>query len=267
MTTICLHFQQVNLPDQERIIAQLDSVSEVEGFEQLEAEMKAYLKEENFHEETIKDAITSPYKVTIIQEQNWNALWESNFEPVIVNDFCGVRAHFHPPFHHVQYEIIITPKMSFGTGHHATTYQVIEAMSTIDFTGKKVCDFGTGTGVLAILAEKMGADTVIAIDNDDWSIENTLENLRVNDCQKVTVMIDDFLKGENFDIVLANINKNVLTAQMDRIFYSCNQNGIIILSGLLEEDKNDMETIIKAHQTKEIHYTSKNNWLCIVVKI
>ncbi len=122
------------------------------------------------------------FSKTIIEETNWNQVWESNFDPVIVDDFVAVRAHFHEPIKNVQHEIVITPKMSFGTGHHATTYMMMQQMRELDFAGKNVFDFGTGTGVLAILAEKLGAQKVIAIDNDDWSIENADENVKRNNC-------------------------------------------------------------------------------------
>ena len=122
------------------------------------------------------------FKETLIPEANWNQVWESNFDPVIVDDFVAIRADFHEPVKGVSLEIIITPKMSFGTGHHATTYMMIEQMRELDFTGKSVFDFGTGTGVLAILAEKLGANKVIAVDNDEWSIENAEENFEKNNC-------------------------------------------------------------------------------------
>lgn len=128
------------------------------------------------------------YTKSVIKEENWNAVWESNFEPVRVGDFVGIRANFHPHFEpKVAFEIEITPKMSFGTGHHATTFTVIELMESMDFKGKLVYDFGTGTGILAILAEKLGASSILAVDNDDWCIENSIENVQNNGCQLIRI--------------------------------------------------------------------------------
>jgi ribosomal protein L11 methyltransferase len=145
------------------------------------------------------------YLKSVIKEENWNALWESNFEPVRVGDFVGIRANFHPYFEpKVSFEIEITPKMSFGTGHHATTFTVIELMESMDFKGKTVYDFGTGTGILAILAEKLGAASVLAVDNDDWCIENSIENVQNNGCQLIRVeKVETAYQKEKFDIIIA----------------------------------------------------------------
>ena len=120
------------------------------------------------------------YKYSIIEDKNWNEEWESQLQPVTINNFAGIRASFHEPLKNVEHEIIITPKMSFGTGHHATTFLMVEQMEKINFKNKTVLDFGTGTGILAILAEKLGAASVLAIDYDEWSINNALENIEAN---------------------------------------------------------------------------------------
>ena len=139
------------------------------------------LKIEDFHKVNLnailpKNAI---YKYSIIEDRNWNEEWESQLDPVVINNFVGIRASFNKPIKNVEHEIIITPKMSFGTGHHATTFLMIGLMKKINFKNKKVLDFGTGTGMLAILAEKLGATSVLAIDYDEWSINNALENIEV----------------------------------------------------------------------------------------
>ena len=142
------------------------------------------------------------YSKSIVKEENWNAIWESNFEPVRIDDFVGIRAHFHPHFEpEVEYEINITPKMSFGTGHHGTTYTVIQMMSEMDFVGKTVYDFGTGTGILAILAQKLGAVKVLAVDNDDWCIENALENTHKNSSKSIIIKkVESAIQTDHFDI-------------------------------------------------------------------
>ena len=134
------------------------------------------------------------FSETTIEETNWNQVWESSFEPVVVDDFVAVRADFHEPIKGIKHEIVITPKMSFGTGHHATTYMMLEQMGKLDFKDKRVLDFGTGTGVLAILAEKMGAKKIIAIDNDEWSIENANENIKRNNCVAVELKTQHYRK-------------------------------------------------------------------------
>jgi ribosomal protein L11 methyltransferase len=155
-----------------------------------------------------------------------------------VNDFVGIRATFHPPLEKIQHEIIITPKMSFGTGHHATTFMMIQQMKEIDFKGKTVLDFGTGTGVLAILAAKLGAANVYAIDYDEWSITNTIENIQQNGSSNIRVaQLATLPAGEKFDIILANINLNVILDNLKSIVLSSISNTYVLLSGFLLQDE------------------------------
>jgi ribosomal protein L11 methyltransferase len=162
---------EVPEPEQEILIAQLISLN-ASGFEQTDTHLLAYFEEEAFPSYDVHELLKKfPYHITTVGEQNWNAAWEKSFEPVVVENFCAVRAHFHQPIQGVAHEIVITPKMSFGTGHHATTYMMLEQMQQLDFSGKTVLDFGTGTGILAILAEKRGAEHITAMDNDAWSYE------------------------------------------------------------------------------------------------
>lgn len=182
------------------------------------------------------------YTKSVIKEENWNALWESNFEPVRVGNFVGIRANFHSHFEpRVAFEIEITPKMSFGTGHHATTFTVIELMESMDFKGKSVYDFGTGTGILAILAEKLGATSVLAVDNDDWCIENSIENVQNNGCQLVRIeKVESAYQKENFDIIIANVNRHIIEANMLELSQLASPTATLVLSGLLIEDQADM---------------------------
>jgi len=194
------------------------------------------------------------YYKSIIKEENWNALWESNFEPVRVGDFVGIRANFHPSFEpKVQYEIQITPKMSFGTGHHPTTFSVMQLMERLDFKGKTVYDFGTGTGILAILAEQLGANEVLAVDNDPWCMENSQENILANGSSKITIQqVNSAIQARHFDIIIANVNRHIIEANMEELTQVSNSNSILILSGLLIEDQEDM-----------LQLASKNNWQCM----
>jgi ribosomal protein L11 methyltransferase len=182
------------------------------------------------------------YSKSVIKEQNWNAIWESNFDPVRVGDFVGIRAHFHPDFEPaVEYDIKITPKMSFGTGHHPTTFSVMQLMQRLDFKDKTVYDFGTGTGILAILAEKLGAKKVHAVDNDDWCIENALENIQNNASKVITIeKVASALQKNQYDIVLANVNRHIIEANMEELTLTSKPGGILVLSGLLIEDQLDM---------------------------
>jgi ribosomal protein L11 methyltransferase len=164
----------------------------------------------------------------------------------------------------VEHEIVITPKMSFGTGHHATTFMMIQQMQEIDFSGKKVFDFGTGTGILAILAERLGAKKIIAVDNDDWSIANTAENLERNNCSKVELKkADKVTADERFDIILANINKNVILDNFSSLVKQLSSKGILLLSGLLTEDEADI--LAEAGKFPLIFSvkSASNNWVAL----
>ena len=182
------------------------------------------------------------YSKSVINEENWNAIWESNFDQVRVGDFVGIRAHFHPDFEPaVTHDIKITPKMSFGTGHHPTTFSVMQLMQRLDFKNKTVYDFGTGTGILGILAEKLGAKQVLAVDNDDWCIENALENIQNNASKVITIeKVASALQKDQYDIVLANVNRHIIEANMDELTQIGKPGGILVLSGLLIEDQSDM---------------------------
>jgi ribosomal protein L11 methyltransferase len=264
MITYKIVFPQVNKPKQETIMAILLNKYDVEGFEEFENELFAYINlEKNELENVNFENFETNYFIEKIEAQNWNAVWESNFDPVIVDEFCCIRAHFHEINQNAKFEIIITPKMSFGTGHHATTYQVIKAMEQLEFNNKKVADYGTGTGVLAILAEKLGAIKIDAIDNDDWSIENTIENIEKNNVSNIAVIKDITIPNEVYDIILANINKNVLLQEMNNLSNALVNNGVLLLSGILKEDLKDMEKCIILNQLTINNITEKNNWLCI----
>ena len=182
------------------------------------------------------------YSKSIVKEENWNVIWESNFDPVRVGDFVGIRAHFHPEFDPgVTHDILITPKMSFGTGHHPTTFSMMQLMQSIDFNNKTVYDFGTGTGILAILAEKLGAKKVHGVDNDHWCIENAIENIQNNASQVITIeKVESALQKDQYDIVLANVNRHIIEANMDELTLIGKTGGILVLSGLLIDDQLDM---------------------------
>ena len=178
------------------------------------------------------------YTIEDIAEQNWNELWESNFEPVIIDTRCVVRAPFHKQFPDILYQITIEPKMSFGTGHHYTTRMMMEKIIETNIKGKHVLDMGCGTAVLSILASFCGAATVTALDNDKWAYENSLENIRKNNCNNIEVILGgkESIPESKFDLILANINRNILIDQMGIYSLSVEKNGMLIISGILLED-------------------------------
>lgn len=253
--------------DTDTLIAMLASIG-FDGFEEKEEELLAYIDEASFNEPNLKqqlNAIDPNYHLQLIPQQNWNELWEQNFSPVIVDDFVAVRAHFHRPIDSVLHEIIITPKMSFGTGHHATTFMVMQLMRELNFIKKTVFDFGTGTGILAILAEKLFATKVLAIDYDDWCIENATENMATNNCKNIElVKADNANVDAVFDIVIANINKNIIQDNFAALDKACKQTAQIILSGLLIEDEQDILKLATQYNWQHTKTTTQGAWIAMM---
>lgn len=256
---------EINATDEtlrETLIAQLSAIG-FEAFEELPEVLKAFIPAKEFDRAALEFVMNGlPYQETEIEKQNWNQVWESNFEPVQVENFVGIRASFHEPMEGVEQEIVITPKMSFGTGHHATTYLVIQAMHDLSWSGKTVFDFGTGTGILAILAEKLGAEKVLAIDNDDWCIENATENIEINGCTKIAIAKAESAEIEGcHDIILANINKHIILANIPYLVHSLQKGGNILLSGLLEEDASDILIACESAGWKHQFTNKRNGWI------
>lgn len=262
-STIALQFTVTNQQDQEILLARLSDAG-FDAFEQDPTGLIAYINESAYHD--LPDDVLGDHEFTVkkFSPQNWNAAWETSFEPVLVRDFCGIRASFHQPLESVRYEIIITPKMSFGTGHHATTWLMIDQISELDIAGRTVLDFGTGTGVLAILADKMGAGQVVAIDNDDWSIANAAENLVANHSSTIELFKSDNLEAlSSFHLILANINKHVLVNQLASIKQHLDLNGVVVLSGLLKGDRNEMVELAEANALQLYREVSRDNWISL----
>jgi len=273
MRHIEISFATGNNDQHEMLIAMLDQV-DYEGFEESETNLKAFIKESLFDKTLLDEVATSlncVYELRFIEEENWNANWESSFEPILLlhpetkNPFAFIRAGFHEPSTEAVHDLIITPKMSFGTGHHATTFQMMEQMSLMDFNEKNVIDFGTGTGLLAILAEKMGANLIDAIDNDDWSINNALENIEANKCNNIKIIKADSCQTYAFkaDIILANINLNIILDNIDNIINSAKSGTTVLFSGILVEDEKQICSNLESKRLNIISVSSKNNWLLI----
>lgn len=258
-------FFNITASTSELLIAAL--ADKADGFEERDTLLKAFFSDAQITAAEL-DAVSGPlkisYQVSELEPQNWNALWESNFDPVVVDDFVAVRASFHPPFKNVEQEIVINPKMSFGTGHHATTWLMMQQMRSISFSGRRVFDFGTGTGILAILAQKQGAATVLATDIDEWSIENARENFQINSCADIRLQQSgSAIQEAVFDVILANINKNVLMETIPQLKQQLAPGGILLLSGLLEADEPEIvERAVETGLLMEGKFL-KNNWLCL----
>lgn len=239
------------------------------GFEQEEEMLKAYIDEDLFDLvalKTLSEEFDFYFTTNNIEEQNWNELWESNFTPVQVDDFVGLRADFHPSFGDiVAHELVITPKMSFGTGHHATTYMMIQQMRNLHFQQTDVLDFGTGTGILAILAEKLEARSVLAIDNDEWSINNTKENIEANNVSKIDIQLASSVPLEgSFDIILANINLNVIKENITFFVDILKNRGKLLLSGLLIEDEQTILEITQQLGLKHENTLTRLTWISML---
>lgn len=239
-----------------------------QGFEEDDKEIYAYISRTDFDHEQLT-AVLEPlklaYSIEIIPEQNWNAIWESNFEPILLPGFCRIRADFHEPDAEIPLELVIIPKMSFGTGHHATTQLMMLAMKDLEFNGKAVLDFGTGTGVLAILAQKLGAGTITAIDNDPWSIANALENVERNHSHPIDVREGTMeMPGTpSYDVILANINRHILLQYMPEMSASIRDGGDLLLSGILAEDRDIITSKAQAYKLSEVSSMEKDSWLAL----
>jgi len=259
-------------PGSDILIAMLSDLG-FDSFTQNDKGFDAYILSELENEAEIKelnfDDFTYSYTRTEIPKTNWNEEWEKNFNPVYVDDLVCIRAHFHPKAENIKHDIIITPKMSFGTGHHDTTWLVSKTMFSLNFQNAHVLDMGCGTGILAILAKQLGATKLLGIDIDDWSIENSIENASINNASDI-----EFKKGdaallpttETFDIILANINKNVLKKDMASYFGCLKRGGYLLLSGFFTTDVEELKQLAQSIGFSFIESYNKNEWAVIKLK-
>ncbi len=261
-----------NLKD--RLIAELSSIN-FDTFWETKEGLKAYVREENIDLSNgafdfIKTDIFNKirYEYQPVKDINWNEEWEQNFNPVLVNNEVYIRAPFHYANPSILHEIIIEPKMSFGTGHHLSTVLVLESMLLIDFNDKTTLDMGCGTGILSILASKKCSTKITGIDNNEWAFENAKENIQLNNAKNVTILHGDvkLIKSQSYDIILANINKNVLLNDLPRYADSLNPNGILIMSGILNTDFKTIDTEAEKNNLRLIEYKEKENWTCVTYK-
>ncbi len=204
------------------------------------------------------------YHLDKVEDKNWNEVWESSFNPVVVDEFCFIRAGFHPVPDQFKHVVTISPKMAFGTGHHATTYMMIQAMSEIDFHGKSVFDFGCGTGILGIVAAKEGAAKILGVDIQPESIENSYEHATMNDVVEVCSFFEgglDKVPDEKFDIILANINRNVILASLPALKEMLKPNSLLLISGIMFDDEHVITESLAKENLIISRKNQKDNWL------
>ena len=257
-------------PATEILIAELGYTG-FESFVENEEGVIAYIQKEEWHKDILNDIrvlnseeFEITYEFNEIEQTNWNAEWEKNFNPIVVDDLCTVRAPFHDK-PNTKYDLIIEPKMSFGTGHHETTHMMIQHILKNDFEGKSVLDMGCGTGVLAILAEKVRATQLDAIDIDNWCYVNSLENVERNNCKKISVYEGDvtLLEDKTYDVIIANINRNILLKDIKTYAKCLNSNGMLFLSGFYKEDIPLIEAECNKQMLKMNEIIERGQWVSL----
>lgn len=253
----------------EILIAELNEIG-YESYDETAEGVNAYILEKFFDLDKVNSLQANnipntkiDYVWEIIKTQNWNQVWEKNFDPIIVEDQCVIKAPFHENTPKLKYEIIIEPKMSFGTGHHETTYLMLKTMLKMDFSNKLVLDMGCGTGVLAILASFMGAKEITAIDIDEWAYKNTLENIKKNNCTNIKTLQGNasLLEDQMFDIIIANINRNILMDDIKHYTKVLKPNGTLLLSGLYDKDLPMIKDETANNSLKFISFDEKRSWV------
>ncbi len=261
-------------PDSRDIITAHLSEFGFESFEENETGLKAFIPENLYNESLVNEALKDisemipfSYEVNFIKAENWNETWEKNFDPVMVAGKCFIRAPFHASNPEAEFELVIEPKMSFGTAHHETTSMMIELILGKSWEGKKVLDMGCGTGILAILCAKMGESEIVAIDNDEWAFLNAVENIERNNTGNIKVLQGDdaLIEDQNFDVIIANINRNILLGQIQNYSKALNTDGEIFLSGFYEEDVNILLEEAEKYNLKLKQKITKNNWVAMIV--
>jgi ribosomal protein L11 methyltransferase len=274
MEYLCFTFKVEPPEPGSEILAAALSEGNFESFEFSRSGFSAYVKKNEFNDEVIENLkeqfpdIGFSYSLEEIKKQNWNKEWEKNFTPVVVQNLCCIRASFHPATIPPLLDIIIEPKMSFGTGHHQTTWLMSKALFSLNLKGKSVLDVGCGTGVLAIISKKLDSQIVTGIDIDEWSIENSRENRKANGFSRETI---DFYQGtiggienEMYDVVLANINKNILLKEMTKYVAHLNRGGKLLLSGFFETDCKELISAAENAGLKQSGKETKNEWAILI---
>ncbi|WP_457617811.1 50S ribosomal protein L11 methyltransferase [Lutibacter sp.] len=257
-------------PATEILIAQL-SFAGFESFVENEDGVTAYIQEKDWNSEIIEniqilnsDEFEITFKKEIIEQTNWNSEWEKNFNQIQVDNLVSIRAPFHEN-PNLKYDIIIEPKMSFGTGHHETTHMMVQHLISLDLTNKKVLDMGCGTGILAIFAEMKGAKPIDAIDIDNWCYINSLENVERNKCKQITVYEGDasLLINKKYDVIIANINRNILLNDIKAYTNCLDNKGVLLLSGFYKKDIPIIDAEVSKYGLILDEVIERNNWVAL----
>ena len=236
--------------------------------------LTAYVKRELFEQSLLKDVVSQfpidavvEYYHSVIEGQDWNSEWEKNyFQPIVVGDKCVIHSSFHNDIPKAEYDIIIDPKMAFGTGHHATTSQVIQQLLSLDLAGMSIMDMGTGTGILAILCAMMGADKISAIEIDEFAYVNAVENVKSNGVPHINVMLGDaslLADHEPVDVFVANINRNIITGDINAYADCLKSGGVMLLSGFYVEDIPVIMAVAEPLGLEYVGNTEQDNWTCL----
>ena len=245
------------------------------SFVECEGGMQAYIQQSLFDEEALKNIIADfpipdtkiTYTITEPEDKDWNEEWEKNFfQPIVIEDRCVIHSTFHKDYPKAEYDIVINPQMAFGTGHHETTSSILGELLDADLKGKSVLDMGCGTSILAILASMRGADPVTAIDIDDWCVNNSRDNIALNNINNITVELGDasLLKGRKpFDVIIANINRNILLNDMAAYTACMHKGSEIYMSGFYVQDIDAIRSKGESLGLKFVHYREKNNWAAV----
>ena len=257
-------------PATEILIAELGAIG-FESFVENENGVTGYIQKTEWKSSILNDVFvlksdefSIQYNQKEIKQTNWNAEWEKNFQPIQVDDLVSIRAPFHEN-PNLQYDIVIEPKMSFGTGHHETTHMMVQHLLELDIENKKTLDMGCGTGILAIFAEMKGAKPTDAIDIDNWCYENSLENIRRNNCKHISVYEGDslLLINKKYDLIIANINRNILMKDIKVYANSLNEKGILLLSGFYHEDIPILDAEVSKYNLTLETVKKRNNWVAL----
>lgn len=259
-----------NEPATEILIAELGTVG-FESFVESNEGVTAYIQKQDWSEDILNDIFilsSTEFKITYtkreVEQTNWNAEWEKNFNPIQVEDKVSIRAPFHEN-PNLKFDIVIEPKMSFGTGHHETTHMMVQHLLALDLEGKKVLDMGCGTGILAIFAEMKGATPIDAIDIDAWCYENSIENVQRNNCNHISVYEGNssLLENKQYDVIIANINRNILLNDMETYTKCLNENGVLLLSGFYQEDISIIDEEVSKYKLSLDKTIQRNNWVAL----
>ncbi len=259
----------------EILMAELSNL-QFESFVENDTELLAYIREDNWNEKLLSSLYIVDncyckikFSHVVVEQQNWNKVWEKNyFKPILIDNQCVIKSKFHTDYPKAKYTINIDPEMAFGTGHHETTNLMIEEILNLNLKGKSVLDMGCGTGILAILSAMKSADYVRAVDFDIWSYNSTVANIKLNKTEQINVIHGDVkaLDNKKFDVIFANINKNVLLADIPAYSKRLNEDALLLLSGFYEKDFEDINKIAISNNLKLVKSKLKNNWEILIYR-